>query len=183
MTVKVIDNFLTPTYADVIEMQLHSHQFPWFFNPDITDGDIKKSKKNLNQYGFSSIIFVRSEGGWIDSPVSILLRPFLFQIQDTIGASSLLRSRIDMTVCNSSRILHTPHTDLLEKNITTIYYVNDSDGYTVVYNEKEESEKYTVMKKISPKKNRLVIFDGSYYHTGHSPMENKNRILINSNFI
>ena len=66
---------------------------------------------------------------------------------------------------------------------TTIYYTSDSDGDTVLYNETEESDQYTVMETVTPKKNRLLIFDGKRFHTGHSPMLHQNRVLINSNFI
>ena len=36
--------------------------------------------------------------------------------------------------------------------------------------------------KVSPKANRVVIFDGSTLHNGHSPCEHNNRIIINSNY-
>ena len=89
-----------------------------------------------------------------------------------------------MTVATGTKVLHPPHVDIEgQKNITTIYYVSDSDGETVVYNERERCKEYTVMETVTPKKNRLIIFDGEQYHTGHSPMKHKNRILINSNFI
>ena len=89
-----------------------------------------------------------------------------------------------MTVATSEQVIHDPHVDINEiPNITTIYYVSDSDGDTVIYNETQKSDNYTVMDTITPKKNRLLIFDGSHYHTGHSPMKHQNRVLINSNFL
>jgi hypothetical protein len=36
--------------------------------------------------------------------------------------------------------------------------------------------------RISPKANRLALFDGDYLHTGSSPRKYKNKILINSNY-
>jgi hypothetical protein len=39
------------------------------------------------------------------------------------------------------------------------------------------------MERVSPKANRLVLFDGSFLHTGCSPTKHKNRILINSNYM
>jgi hypothetical protein len=178
----VIDNFLTPTYANDIEGRLQSMQQPWFFSGAIS-GENFEQKSVLN-HGFSFLIHSRCDYGWIETPLTMLLRPFLFQVQDTIGAKELLRCRVDMTVASGTKVLHTPHVDIEgQKNITTIYYVSDSDGETVVYNERERSEEYSVMETVSPKKNRLIFFDGDQYHTGHSPMKYKNRILINSNFI
>ena len=36
--------------------------------------------------------------------------------------------------------------------------------------------------RISPKANRLALFDGDLLHTGSSPRKHKNKILINSNY-
>ena len=59
----------------------------------------------------------------------------------------------------------------------------DADGDTILYNEEQSSDEYTVKTTVTPKKNRLFVFDGNLYHTGHSPMTYQNRVLINSNFI
>jgi hypothetical protein len=39
------------------------------------------------------------------------------------------------------------------------------------------------MKKIKPKENRLLVFDGSYLHTGCSPAKYKNRVIINTDLV
>ena len=36
--------------------------------------------------------------------------------------------------------------------------------------------------KVKPIANRVVIFDGTIVHNGHSPCEHNNRIIINSNY-
>ena len=179
---KIIDNFLTPSYANAIEERLQSMQQPWFFSGS-SSGDQFGQHSSL-QYGFSFLLCSKRDYGWIETPLTMLLRPFIFQVQDTVGAKEVLRCRVDMTVATGTKVLHPPHVDIEgQKNITTIYYVSDSDGETVVYNERERCKEYTVMETVTPKKNRLIIFDGEQYHTGHSPMKHKNRILINSNFI
>ena len=73
--------------------------------------------------------------------------------------------------------LHIPHRDMNINHYVSILYCNDADGDTIIYNETCKQENYTIQKKISPVKNRLVFFDGSYYHTGHSPSKNNYRIL------
>ena len=94
-----------------------------------------------------------------------------------------------MTMASGKKVIHDPHIDIpfelasgINNYITTIYYTSDSDGDTVLYNEFEESDEYTVMDTVTPKKNRLLIFEGRRFHTGHSPMLHQNRVLINSNF-
>jgi hypothetical protein len=176
---KIIDNFLTLRYADLIEEQLNSTEQEWYFNKNISYLD---SGKNLN-YGFSFHLY-RTDTGFSTTNLTIFLRPLLLQIQDTVNSDTLLRGRVDMTVATGVEVKHDPHVDIPNvPNTTTIYYVSDSDGDTVVYNETRESAEYTVKDIVTPKKNRLLIFDGSHYHTGHSPMQHPNRILINANFI
>ena len=57
-----------------------------------------------------------------------------------------------------------PHIDTQEVipyHWTMIYYINDSDGDTLVFNETGENipvKNFTINKKISPKKGRAVIF-------------------------
>jgi hypothetical protein len=69
--------------------------------------------------------------------------------------------------------------------ITAIYYVNDNDGDTYIFNEKYEQRTYkelTVKKVVSPKKGRMVLFKGNHLHSGNYPIQDKPRIVINFNF-
>ena len=73
---------------------------------------------------------------------------------------------------------------MLDPHYAGILYMNDSDGDTVIFKETEEQldGNYEPIYSLSPKKNRLLLFDGSYYHTGHSPSNHNNRILLNFNY-
>ena len=48
----------------------------------------------------------------------------------------------------------TPHIDLDEgdRHIVVLYYVVTSDGDTVIYNERTESDTYTVKQRVTPNK-------------------------------
>ena len=43
-------------------------------------------------------------------------------------------------------------------------------------------ETLTIQKEIEPKANRMLLFNGKYYHTGHSPANHNTRVLINTDF-
>jgi len=79
------------------------------------------------------------------------------------------------------------HVDLPYKHTVLLYYVMDSDGDTIIVDKKMENnnsqdnlrlEDYEIVKKITPKQGRAVIFDGRYYHTAEQPKKNM-RCIIN----
>ena len=58
----------------------------------------------------------------------------------------------------------------------------DSDGDTIIYNETVKSENYTIKEKVTPKQGRVVLFDGSLYHTAEQPINNV-RCIVNYDLI
>ena len=83
---------------------------------------------------------------------------------------------------------NTPHIDnKFWNSYSMIYYVNDSDGDTIIFNEtsdeekKKKPEKLTINERIPPKKNRAVLFRGNYFHTSTNPIDNEKRIVLNVN--
>jgi hypothetical protein len=187
--IKIIDNFLSQSYFNKIEEVTTSSTFEWFSTNNITDGELPQ----LSHIGFSHPICINNN--FTGSGFSFLLGGFLYQTMDLIKKKNIIRSRFDMTVYNPNKIMHLPHIDLEEPyipNITTIFYVTDNlDCETVIFDKKiskKEDKKdidnlnLKILKNIQPKRNRLVIFDGSYLHTGHSPVYENKRILINSCF-
>ena len=68
------------------------------------------------------------------------------------------------------------HTDAKQPHRVCIYYVNDSDGDTIIMGEDNHIE------RVTPKANRMITFNGKHLHTGHSPQQHKCRILINANY-
>ena len=114
-----------------------------------------------------------------------------FPIVDAIPANfdRLLRFKINLTLPTKDTTIHThsiPHVDFdtLDANlITAIYYINDSDGDTIIFNERYGSsiESLTVKKRITPKRGRLVVFDSGYYHAGNNPSTNTPRLTANIN--
>ena len=75
----------------------------------------------------------------------------------------------------------TPHIDIIrKKHLVALYYVCDSDGDTIIYNERVQSENYTIKRRVSPKQGRIVIFDGTLYHTAEQPLHST-RCIVNYN--
>ena len=188
--IEIIDNFLSPSYFNLIE-KVCLAELEWTYTENITDPNVTTTK---SQFGFSYPI--HDENGHIMSFFTCILAGFLHTTLDHVKKERILRSRCDMTTNTQEKVMHIPHVDFEDPfipNITTIFYITDNeDAETVIFDKKiiRPSDKkelsicnLNVLKKIDPKKNRLVIFDGLYLHTGHSPTREDKRILINSNFI
>jgi len=70
------------------------------------------------------------------------------------------------------------HLDLHHPHWVAIYYLNDVDGDTVLYEDDEKTE----ICRVSPKKGRIVLFNGLIPHTGSYPTLDT-RAIINYNFL
>ncbi len=78
-----------------------------------------------------------------------------------------------------------PHVDFSEVSeplISAIYYVNDSTGDTILFDQRYgQPGPLTIRTRVPPKKGRLLVFDGSLLHAGNTPRTNVPRININFN--
>ena len=182
MNIKIIDNFLDKEYFDKIQSHIESAHFPWNYMDNITRYSGSNKCMDLGMYGFNRYI-INPHGKPHD------LGSFHHLIHEMMRVIELdiFRSRLDMTVNRGNSIVLDPHIDNLFPHISSILYINDSDGNTIIYNQKYNdydrfNQQLTVQKEIEPRANRLLIFDGMYIHTGCTPSKHNRRILINSNF-
>lgn len=177
----VIDDFLDEFYIDYVRNNIEHGSIQWWYNRNISKGH----EVAPWMHGFSYGIFDKKRGQYIEDKQSYLI-PIFLKIQYLFGftGEDFLRARFDMTVRSPVGTRHTPHVDMLDPHYAGILYMNDSDGDTVIYKETEEQldGNYEPIYSLSPKKNRLLLFDGSYYHTGHAPSGHNNRILLNFNY-
>lgn len=86
------------------------------------------------------------------------------------------------------------HIDTIRPHVSLVYYVNDSEGDTVFYNlegnnediieylSKKEYNRFTKLQSVSPKKGKVVVFDGLTPHHSTYP-KNGNRFVINFNTV
>ncbi|AOO15299.1 DNA endonuclease V [Cyanophage S-RIM12 isolate W1_08_0910] len=180
--IKVIDNFLDQYYIDYLEDCVTNQSFEWNYQKNVSTFTEDESGW---LHGFSHGLYDPNYGLRFDDSKGQIWIPAILKMEQELikEKASLIRTRLDMTVKSPENTLHTPHVDLKQPHWTTILYLKDSDGDTVIYNERVQSETYTVQQTVEPKKNRIIFFDGSFYHTGHSPSKRMNRILLNSNFV
>jgi hypothetical protein len=190
---KIVDNFLNQQIFDQIKTFISSNEFPWFFQENISVVDNHENSNFLN-FGFSHVFF---KNGQINSTLFKLVEPVVEALSTETRCKYLLKARADLTVFSKEKYIHQIHKDLFEDHVTAILYFTNSSAETILYKNTsnhtspEELNKYIESNKdsfnllttIVPKENRLVYFDGKLLHTGHSPSDRKNRILLNFNLI
>ena len=161
----VIDDIISQAHQKKIYDTLYGDNFHWYhiFDPTFPG---KKSDKGTS---FSSVW--DSSNTSVDYPIlNGVLKKFKLSSVGTYHTRSFLHIANPKFVWNRKNHIHvdmdTPHTVVL-------YYVNDADGTTDLFNEKGRK-----IKSVKPKMGRCVIFDGSIKHRSSHP-KNHNRCIIN----
>jgi len=108
-----------------------------------------------------------------------------FKRKDCLQGRSFLQLPLNL----KDRSLDAPHIDADRDHLVILYYVNDSDGDTVIYknkftgyNEIPKFNELEELKRVTPKAGRVVMFNGRHYHTAQQPEHNV-RCIINYNVI
>ena len=187
----VIDDFIDFKYQKDIrnvlmgEYQYKKEDFPWFYIEDVTaSGDIDSQHRRALAHEYVDYV----EGKKVGKKLSIfhhLFLPMLKKVCRTMNIKNINvlqgRSFLQFPLNLKDRSVDTPHIDIYDKeHLVALYYVCDSDGDTIIYNEREELGTYTIKQKVTPKQGRMVLFDGSLYHTAEQPLNNV-RCVVNYN--
>ncbi len=177
--VKIIDDFLPKRYFEDLQSYFLSENCEWFFNDNLTDDN---SYNSLGSFGFN--MRLHWNGYFVSNYVGTLVRALVFIAQEEVEKhlereQRIVRARADMTLYNPTKHRHELHTDFPHEHTTAIFYMNSSDGNTLLFDRKGDK----LIQEVEPIENRLIIFDGLMQHTGHSPAKHKSRILINMNFM
>lgn len=163
---KIIDNFVSKKKQDEIEKLLLSDNFPWYFSPNITSS----RHKNFNPALLH--IFSKPEG-----VNSVYFDSILPLIKKAKGHTVLYSKTILQFPNSGDGSLDEKHIDMEREHKVLLYYVKDSDGDTVFFNKKDK-----INKRVTPKKGRAVLFDGSIWHSSYKP-KRKLRCIINFDYL
>ena len=185
----VIDDFISLEYQEKIKQDLLGLEniFPWHYSEDVTAaGDFDSQHRPAMSHQYVQIDD-DNDTSEIISVYHHLFTPLLskacqyLKIPETEVIQG--RSFLQWPLVNiDTSVVDLPHIDLDEgdEHIVVLYYVVDSDGDTIIYNERTESPSYTEKQRVSPKQGRVVIFEGGQYHTAEQPTKGT-RCIVNYN--
>ncbi len=185
----VIDDFVSLEYQEKIKQELLgiNNNFPWHYTEDVTGaGDYDSQYRPALGHQYVEI----DDDDDISEIVSVyhhLFTPLISKACQYLKMPEVEviqgRSFLQFPLANvDTSVADTPHIDLDEgeEHIVVLYYVVDSDGDTIIYNERTESPTYTEKQRVSPKQGRVVIFEGGQYHTAAQPTKGT-RCIVNYN--
>ena len=213
----IFDDVISPVYQDWLFFSANNKDLTWLRYDNVSLGSADpnfKPPNSVNQFknGFSNIhnlyqgdeeycalnleksnTYMHEYGGksTIKSELLSTFMPLALEISELIGAKFLHRMRINSIPQMGSNQVLLPHIDTLIPGWSVIYYLNDSDGDTIIYEERcddmselshiIENNKLKIRERVSPKKGRAVAFKNNLLHSASYPKYNS-RFVVNMNF-
>ena len=196
-SLRIIDNFLDPEDFKQLSDFVLGEKFPWFFIENVSidprDSELINDPLAHETSGFNHVSFDRE---WnVESFTYNNLLPFFNKLKTMFGFTHqhLIRARLSMKFQKdgfTSNNYNIPHVDYFFPHETLIFYLNDTDGDTRIfdqwhtYSETDRPtvpEEFTTQARVTPKANRLVWIDGLQYHTASNPIQGNKRVIININ--
>lgn len=200
----LIENVIPASFQQAtIERIQGDNHFPWFLlhrigHPDHYSLGTTSAYVDPNITDDAGLFHMAFDGNFV-SPHYDFFRTILefFAEKSGIKIGRMLRVRLRYThksVGHTESKYAPPHVDFYSSSpySTFIYYVNDSDGDTIIFDkifdsDKEQynpafSEPLPELLRVTPRQGSGLFFNGHRYHAGNYPTKNSSRIVINFDF-
>ncbi len=179
----VIENFIPDSYSDVLLAEIE--KIEWKFTPSASNVGNNYDRNNPNIQ--DSIQYVHGVTGYNDPPSSLysLVVPLVwfFEKETNIKIKNILRIKINcLTRDGTESKYNPPHVDVTQPGfLSLIYYVNDSDGDTVIFDKshKDGHNNLTPIGRITPKKGTATLIPSDIFHSSSCPINTLRRMVVN----
>ena len=179
-------------FDNIIDSKAQKHiqdivfdKIKWRFIPDVTNPKQNKQQRPGFRYDYIIDKIVYRHHNDMIGLIDAACDKINFKRKDCIQGRSFLQLPLNL----NDRQLDAPHIDTDKDHLVILYYVNDSDGDTVIYknhfvdiNTTPKFEELEELKRVTPKSGRVVMFNGRRWHTAAQPVNNV-RCIINYNVI
>ena len=204
----IIDDIVSKEKADEIEEYMFSGKISWKF---ISKGRSSKynemiktqldgDKKRKSLFAFKNVMYdcgdILNQDRYFDDLTEIVdnvCKRQNWTLTNQMSIHTLLFPHV--AGLQEGEYNGIPHVDRVPSQYNPIhkiciYYVNDVDGETIIFNNTTDDTKpeealnidnLTPIKKVSPKKGRCLIIDGDRYHAAGKPKTDF-RMTLNFNF-
>jgi hypothetical protein len=179
--VRLIDN-IPKKIVDDIELWVTGTKIPWFFF-DHTLGQDQRGSYPVSQDTYTIADLPRlTHYFYPNSKTPQDDRRFIMPLTEWCRANILppnyevrrVMGNLTTQLRDAELLLNIPHVDSDDgEKFTFLYYVNDSDGQTVFF------EDGKIVKEVSPVRGTGALFPSNTVHAGQVPCINKSRYVIN----
>ena len=192
--IEVFDNLLSKQEVLDIHGEFIHKSFPWHMvsGAVLVDEEYKIATSNLpNNVDTNTFEAFQFCHLFVDNNISMSNKSYvtdsiLKKLSDKVDLSEYnymhrIKANFQSRFLSGPDCYNTPHYDSPDKHLVIIYYVNNSDGDTFIF----ENDTYPlkVKQRVSPKAGRFLIFNGNQLHAGIHPKINDYRIVINFNLM
>ena len=194
-SIHINDDIIPISKQNEIEKMFTQSRLPWIFNKDISISQTEIEKFDIKK-------FTPGIGSPIKSDDPKYINHTLLNIIKIIPETACGKiCKVCKEIYQARSFIHFPlnpklrkefdniHIDLAFEHLVVLYYVNDTDGDTFIFDKKTDyknikwasvtnENELNIIERISPKKGRVLLFDGNRYHSSSGPTEDI-RCIIN----
>ena len=170
----VFDNIIDSKSQKEIQ-DIVFNKVKWTFVADVTNPQKNQQQRPGFLYNYMKENIVYKYHNDMIKILDAACNKINFKRNDCLQGRSFLQLPLNL----KDRRLDAPHIDANKDHLVILYYVNDSDGDTVIYKNKFISEDKTPKfeeleewKRVTPKSGRVVMFNGKHWHTAQQPEHN-----------
>lgn len=199
----VMENALPDDLFKYLKSHIFNENFPWSYIKTTGNAD---TGDDTYVYSFYHRFYEDNCGGVlnvslkpiVDCCILSILDRANTHLQDKLKIKDLYRSRTNLETIKPIYYEHTPHIDDQRKHYAAILYMNNSDGDTIFYKQRydvnnqrnwiedieyiKQNGGFEIERTLTPEENKVVIFDGSIYHSSFSPVKSHTRCVVNFTF-
>ena len=183
-SIYIFDNIIDKQSQTKIQHLLFD-KVRWQFIADVTKPDNKQQRPGFSYHFITDKTNVFDYHKDVLKIIDAACQKINFKRQDCLQGRSFLQLPLNL----KDRSIDAPHVDADVEHLVVLYYVNDSDGDTVIYENKFQGydkvphfDDLVEKKRVTPKAGRVVIFNGKHWHTSCQPEHNV-RCIINYNLV
>ena len=190
--IKILDNIIPKKQQEEIKnFMLYGKTFPWYFTADITHIDNQHQARPGHFHIFVDKGKTNSEYVSEIKKISDNVNKKIKKKLQMYQVRSFLQLPLNekLLYSDSKHREDTPHIDIEQPHTVFLYYVNDADGDTVIYDYVSKNvkdvpnyEDIKMFKKITPKQGRVVVFDGMTWHSSTQPTKGP-RCIVNFDMV
>jgi hypothetical protein len=192
--ITTVHNAIPDSMFNNIRENLFSRDFPWYYTSTAHD----TKSLDYKDYSWSHMVFTdeKNFNSSTESAISTAIISAMAMACKPI--SKILRIRLALITASESNYVNSPHVDATTEHKVGLIYLNTTNGKTVIYNEKYDysssldmiryreevlKNNMTIMETSNCEANKMILFDGSHFHSSTIHTDVPRRLTINFNYL